>query len=108
MQDGPLQRYRQMVVGGDLAPDTAQELGGGEVAAARHPAFAIRRAGPRQIAAIRAAAEIGAGRALSLQRGRARQDHAARPVLRLGALRAEAPRSFPGVAGYRRLAKSIA
>src|SRR5215471_20668739 len=26
MQDGPLQRYRQMVVDGELAPDTAQEL----------------------------------------------------------------------------------
>jgi cell division protein ZapE len=26
MQDGPLQRYRQMVAAGELAPDTAQEL----------------------------------------------------------------------------------
>jgi cell division protein ZapE len=26
MQDGPLQRYRRMVVGGELAPNTAQEL----------------------------------------------------------------------------------
>ena len=26
MQDGPLQRYRQMVQAGELAPDTAQEL----------------------------------------------------------------------------------
>ena len=26
MQKGPLQRYRQMVQAGELAPDTAQEL----------------------------------------------------------------------------------
>ena len=26
MQDGPLQRYRQMVLARELAPDTAQEL----------------------------------------------------------------------------------
>jgi predicted ATPase len=26
MQDGPLQRYRQMVLSRELAPDTAQEL----------------------------------------------------------------------------------
>jgi predicted ATPase len=26
MQEGPLQRYRQMVQAGELAPDTAQEL----------------------------------------------------------------------------------
>ena len=26
MQDGPLQRYRQMVQGRELAPDTSQEL----------------------------------------------------------------------------------
>ena len=26
MQEGPLQRYRQMVLAGELAPDTAQEL----------------------------------------------------------------------------------
>src|SRR6476469_10941503 len=97
MQEGPLQRYRQMVEARELAPDTAQEL-----AAEKLQLLANRlaqRAEAWAFTSLCAAAPLGARGALSLWRGWARQDHAARSLLRDRPLRAEAPRALPEIHG---------
>ena len=60
MQEGPLQRYRQMVLAGELAPDTAQELAAEklQLLANRLAQYSEPRLG--RFASFRPAAAIGA------------------------------------------------
>src|SRR5262245_24503713 len=99
MQEGPLQRYRQMVQAAELAPDTAQELAAEKAATARQSSGAVQRAEVRRFASLHGAAPLGAGGALSLRRGWAWQDHAARSLFRDCALRAETSCALPGIHG---------
>jgi predicted ATPase len=68
MQEGPLQRYRQMVLARELSPDTAQELAAEklQLLANRLGQYSVPRLGDLAAAdpIASAAAEIGADAAL--------------------------------------------